>query len=131
MNDGGRDGGGNGRPMIEWAVGAVSAALVICLVGYLVQQAVSGDGRPADLRVSIEHVLQHGGTTTVAVAVSNGGDEAAAAVRVIAAGPDEAVAREIEFDYIAAHAVRRGAFVFPGAVGENDLRVEIGGYVEP
>jgi len=123
--------GGKPRPMIEWVVGTVSAVLVIGLVGYLVQHALFSDDSPPDLRVTIESVSPADDTTTIAIVVANEGDEAAASVRVIAAGPDGGSSREIEFDFIAAHSIRRGALVFPGAVAESDLRIEVGGYVEP
>ena len=122
--------GDDGRPALEWVVGAVSAVLVSCLVLYLGYQAAFGDDRPAELLVSVEQVRHGDGTTTVKVAVSNRGDEAAAAVAVLATGAD-ASPRRIELDYVASHATRRAAFVFPGTVAVEDVTVEIGGYAEP
>lgn len=124
-------GTGKARPATEWVVGGISALLVACLVLYLGRQAMFGDSSPAKLHASIERVTPIGDATSVIVSVSNGGDETAAAVTVLAAGSDAAVTRWIEFDYIPAHAVRRGAFVLPGALEADEIRIGIGGYTEP
>lgn len=123
-----------GRPVVEWAFGAVSAVLVAGLIVHLGYQALFGDARPAALLVAVERIDRLEGASAVMVAIANRGDEAAAAVTVHASAPDASggVARkQIEFDYVAAHAVRRGVFLFPGDVAADDLRVEVGGYVEP
>lgn len=131
MTDENNDDEAERRPMIEWIVGAISAVLVICLVVYLVNHAIFAADSPPELRVTIESVLPGDDMTTVAVAVANGGDQAAAAVKVIAVGLDAEIVREIEFDFVAAHSVRRGALTFPGRVDDGQLRIEVGGYVEP
>jgi uncharacterized protein (TIGR02588 family) len=120
-----------GRPLIEWVVGAISAALVAGLLLYLGHQALFGESRAAALDVSVERVASSGNATTVTVAVANRGDKAAAAVTVLASGPGASASRQIEFDYVAAGARRRGAFVFPGAVSPDEIKVELGGYTEP
>lgn len=124
-------GEGGDRPPIEWLVGAISAALVAGLLLYLGHQVLFGESRAAALGVSIERVASDGDATTVTVAVVNRGDKAAAAVTVLAIGPGAAASRQIEFGYVAAGAMRRGAFVFPGAVNPDEVGVELGGYTEP
>lgn len=119
------------RPAAEWAVGAVSAILVACLVLYLGGQALFGETRPADLHASIEDATALDDATRVTVTVGNRGDEAAFAVTVLATGADAAVTRSIEFDYVAAHATRRGTLVFPGRLEADEIRVVIGGYTGP
>lgn len=122
------------RPAVEWIFGSVSAAVVVGLVLFLGYQALFGDNRPPELSVSFEGVDQFDNGTVVMVAVANRGDEAASAVTVYASAPDasgRASQKQIEFDHIAAHAVRRGAFVFPGSISSDALQFEIGGYTEP
>lgn len=123
------------RPAVEWIVGALSCVMVVTLIAFLLYQALFHDGRPPDLSIVIEAVEQTGSGTVVRVAVANAGDEAAAGVRVYAArtdAPDHQMRNEIEFDYVAGHAVRRGAFVFRDAtIRPDSLDVEIGGFVEP
>lgn len=124
-----------GRPAIEWVFGAASAIVVIGIVAFLAYQAAFERRRSPELAATIEKLEQVGNGTLVVIAVSNRGEEAAANVGVAAVvtrGGEQAAAKEIVFDYVAAHAVRRGAFVVEGQdVGEEDLRLTIHGYVEP
>lgn len=122
---------GRGRPTVEWTFAALSGALVFCLIAFLGHEAISGGIRPAELVVSIDKVEQLASSTMVVVTVANRGDKAAAAVTVNASlaevtAPD----KQIEFDYIAAHAIRRGAFLFPHPVKPTALDIQIGGYTE-
>lgn len=134
MTGGTEDRFDEGRPAIEWVVGAVSAILVGCLILYLGYQALFGQTRPPDLVTTVERIDKLNNGTVIMVAVANRGDEAAAAVTVFASASDasgRALRKQIEFDYIAAHAVRRGAFVFPGPISSDAVDVDIGGYTEP
>lgn len=134
MNDEGQDRSDRSRPIVEWIFGSVSAAVVGGLVLFLGYQALFGDTRPPDLFVSIEDVQEFDNGTVVTVAVANRGDEAVSAVVIYAAAPgipELASQKQIGFDYIAAHAIRRGAFVFRGPVVRDALQLEIGGYAEP
>lgn len=134
MTEKAKTGSGGRRPAVEWVFGAVSAAGVAGLVVFLGYQALFDDSRPAALFVSVEGVERVDAGTVVTVAVANRGGETASAVTVYASAPDasgRASQKQIEFDYIGAHAVRRGAVVFPGAVAPDALRLEIGGYAEP
>jgi len=122
------------RPLVEWIFGGVSAVIVAGLVLFLGYQALFGEARPAELHVAIERIdrLQNG--TAIIVAVANTGDKAASAVIVHASAPDASGGmsqRQIEFDYVGANAVRRGAFVFTDPVAPDALGLEIGGYTEP
>lgn len=122
---------GRCRPAVEWTFAALSGVLVLCLVSFLAHEAMSGGIRPAELVVSIDDVEQLDSGVMIMVTVANRGDKAAAAVTVNASlaeatAPD----KQIEFDYIAAHAVRRGAFLFPRSVEPAALGIQIGGYTE-
>jgi len=122
------------RPAVEWVFGIVSAAVVAGLLLMLAYQALFGAARPPELSISIERIDRLDRGVLVAIAVANGGDMAASAVRAHASAPDASgavVRKRIEFDYVAAHAVRRGAFVFSGPVAAEDVSVEIDGFTEP
>lgn len=126
---------GHGRPAFEWIVGSIAAVVVCALLSFLGYEALFGDARPPDLVTSIERLEEVEGGTLVVVAVANRGDQAAAEVGVEAtvqgSGP-EAIRKEIRFDYVASHAVRRGAFVVEGTeVGATDVELRVHGYVEP
>lgn len=124
----------NSRPIAEWVVGILSAITVCALIAFLAYEALFGDAQPPKLTAMIDSVEQVEGGTLVVVAVANAGDQAAAEVVVAASamdGPD-APGKQLRFDYVAAHAVRRGAFVVEGLPAETrNLRLHVLGYVEP
>lgn len=122
------------RPAVEWIFGSVSAIVIAGLVLFLGYQALFGDTRPPELLVSVDRIDRLDSGTAVIVSVANRGDEAAAAVTVYASASDasgRALRKQIEFDYIAAHAMRRGAFLFPGPISSDAFELEIGGYTDP
>lgn len=123
------------RPAVEWVAGALSCALVVLLIAFLLHQAVSEGGLAPDLAVAVTAVEQAGNGTVVSIEVTNRGDAAAAAVTVHAARREvgaPGAPKTVEFDYIAGHAVRRGALVFSGeTIPPDALEVGISGYVEP
>lgn len=125
----------NGRPALEWIVGIISAIVVVAILAFLSYEALFGDARPPDLVATIDEVQSVDGATLVFVTLANRGDQAAAEIAVEATVDGEGselTRREIRFDYIAARAERRGAFVLEGrAVGLDDLRIQIHGFVEP
>ena len=67
------------KPMIEWIVGGISAAIVAVLLGFLVYEALFADSLPPSLTATIEALESTDEGTVVRVAVTNGGDKAAAA----------------------------------------------------
>lgn len=121
------------RPAVEWIVGVLSCIAVAILIGFLFHQALFRDARPPDLSVVVEAVERTRNGTLVRIAVRNGGDEAAAAVVVRIAGANDGIGgSEIEFDYVAGHAVRRGTFVFAGTgLAPEDIEAAVSGFVEP
>ncbi len=127
--------GDSPRPTIEWVAGVASAILVVGVAAFLAFEAVFGDGRPPDLAATIEGVERIGNGTLVWTVVANKGDEAAADVGVeaLVTRVGESPARKlVRFDYIAARASRRGAFLVEGpSIQANDVQVSIQGFVEP
>jgi uncharacterized protein (TIGR02588 family) len=122
------------RPLVEWVAGALSCVLVVSLAGFLLHRALSEDRLTPRLSAAVEAIEQGARGALVRIVVSNDGDATAAAVRVRATRRDDAVgaASEIEFDYLAGRAVRRGAFMMPGtALAPEDIDIEIVGFVEP
>lgn len=125
----------SGRPALEWIVGIISAVLVFAVITFLGYDALFGDTRPPDLVVTIDRLEQVESGTLVVVALANRGDQAAAEITVEATvNVDGANPRrkEIRFDYVASHAVRRGAFVVEDpAIDAADVRLTIHGFVNP
>ena len=125
----------NRRPVLEWIVGAGSALLVCAIIVYLGHEALFGDTDPPELNATIDKVQRVSGHTLILVAVSNVGDQAAAEVVVGATVEGEQAEtdqKEISFDYVASHSVRRGAFLLSGSnVNADDVHLAIQGYVKP
>jgi len=125
----------HGRPMIEWIFGGVSALVVAGVIGFLAFEALFGDSAPPHLQASVEKLERVQDHTLVFITVANGGDRAAAgvAVEALVQRPGaEAERQEISFDYVAAHSVRRGAFVVKDQqIGDSNIVLTIHGYVEP
>ena len=117
------------RPLIEWVFGAISGVLVAALLLFLAYEALLATAQPPELVITMENAQVGDNATTVTVAAANRGDEAAAGVIVYAA--HDGARKQIEFDYIAAHAVRRGVFVFPAGIPVEQLVLEVGGFTEP
>ena len=125
----------NSRPMIEWIFGGASAILIAGVMVFLAFEAAFGDKEPPDLAVTIDRLEKVSSGTLVMVTVTNRGDNAAAEVGVettLTMSGEVPVRKQIRFDYVAAHAVRRGAFIVEGRIEEaNDIEVTIHGFVEP
>ncbi|MEX4010247.1 hypothetical protein [Neoaquamicrobium sediminum] len=121
----------NGRPALEWIVGVISAIVVLGILAFLSYEALFGEVRPPDLLATIDSTEDVEGGTLVLVTLMNRGDQAAAEITVEATGTHVS-RKELRFDYIPSHAVRRGAFLVEGpADTAKDLRLRIHGYVEP
>ena len=60
---------------IEWVAGAISAVLVLAVLGYLCFRSLSGDGQPPDFVVRVVSVEPAGELFHVTVSVANTGDE--------------------------------------------------------
>lgn len=122
------------RPLIEWAIGAVSAALLLLLLSFMARQALFHDSTPPALMVRVTDIRQTVHGTVVSVLVENRGDKAASAITVGATrkAEGEESSKEIEFDYLAGHSSRRGEFVFPDKDLRQDMvELEVNGSVEP
>lgn len=120
------------RPLIEWGFGIVSATLVAILALFLGYETILGTNGPAELRATLDSIERRGDVMVLNISVRNQGGEAASAVKVVAM-PTEAVSpaspHDIEFDFIAPGAVRRGALIFPEPV--TSVRIEVEGFVAP
>jgi uncharacterized protein (TIGR02588 family) len=119
----------------EWVIGGISAILVITLVAYLAYRGSTADGRPPEFSVNVETIERVGQRFHINVSVTNPGDATAAGV-IVRASLGEAgeviETGEIEFDYLPAGSMRRGAFVFArDPAAPRELELSIMGYTDP
>ena len=114
---------------LEWVLGAVSAAVVLAMVGYLVWQAVAETRSPA--RLSVAPVAAEAGNE-LRFAVRNDGGRTATGVVVrlrVRAGDRLVEERRLTLDYLPAHSEATGAFV-PAPEGEA-VELSVEGYLDP
>jgi uncharacterized protein (TIGR02588 family) len=119
---------------LEWALGFLSGALVLAIVGYLVWQGqTSGDDLP-DLAVVEAGTPETSGPPQVRFVLRNRGASAATAVVValaIGEGTAEVTRSRLLVDLVPAGSQVEGGFLLPpGAEGlKRTLTVE--GYLDP
>ena len=112
-----RDGGGGGgvRSRWEWVAAAVSTALVLAVVGYMLYDAVARPRTPPSITVQADSVLHGNGMWLVQFQARNHGHETAAQVKVEGVLMDGAVAVEASeavLDYVPGESVRQGGLFF-------------------
>ena len=119
---------------LEWALGFVSGAVVLAIVGYLAWHGQSsGDALP-DLAVVEAGTPETAGQPQLRFVLSNRGASAATGVAVALAlsdGPREVARTQLVVDLVPAGAQVKGGFLLPpGAEGlPRTLTVE--GYLDP
>lgn len=115
----------------EWLVAALSAALVLAMVGFVFYQAISDTGAPPRLVVRVDRVEQAGEAYRVQFRLANGGERTAAAVRVtgeLRDGDRVIDRRAVSLDYVPAQSERRGALLFSHDPRRYDLQLRAEGY---
>lgn len=122
------------RHPVEWAVGAISALLIMALLAYLGYRAVTVDSSPPRFRMEVESVSQIDGKFQALVAVTNEGGSAAADMEVsgtlAGAGEDEETGT-FRVDYLPQGSTRRGTLLFTRDPSAGRLNLSIHGYSEP
>ena len=101
--------------MLEWTVAALSAAMVLALVGFLLHDALTRSPSPPDLDVRSDSVVSVGAGYLVAVTVSNGGGRTAASVQLrgeLLQGDSVLETSEAVLDYVPVGAHRHAGLQF-------------------
>lgn len=126
-----RRGGGT---VLEWTVAALSAAMVLALVGFLLHDALTRSPSPPDLDVRSDSVVSVGAGHLVAVTVSNGGGRTAASVQLrgeLLQGDSVLETSEAVLDYVPVGAHRHAGLQFERDPEVHVVRVRVVGYEEP
>jgi uncharacterized protein (TIGR02588 family) len=131
-----RDGeqGGGRSSRWEWVAAAVSTALVLAVVGYLLYDAVARPRTPPSIRVAADTVLQSGGLWLVEFRATNGGHETAAAVKIegeLMQADSSVESSEAVLDYVPGRSVRHGGLFFRHDPRAYRLELRAHGYQEP
>ncbi len=117
------------KSWLEWVVFAVSAVLIVAVVGFLVVDGMRDAGRPPDIRISLGKGQKSAHGFLVPVSVTNLGDKTAQAVELeirCQSGEDEQSAT-LTYDFLASGEVRAGWAGFSGEPVER-LSARVVGY---
>lgn len=111
---------------VEWVLGAVSALLVLAVVGFLVREGLGPAAAPPDLRVAEAPSSVPG---QIRFAVGNRGGRTARSVTVaLVLGAER---RTLTVDYVPAHSEVTGGFLLPPGVDRAETGLEVEGYLDP
>lgn len=110
-----RAGGSPGTSPIEWAVAAVSALLVLGVIGYLLYEALAEPQTPPAIEVTVEAVQAVGNGYLVEFEAQNRGQTTAAGLAVegtLRRGAEAVETASATLDYVPAEGSRRGGLYF-------------------
>jgi len=119
---------------IEWAVGAVSAVVVLAMISFLLYQAWSTREGAPSLIVNVDRIRATDGVHHVEFRVENQGDATAAEVLIqgrLRDGDRLIEEREVTFDYVPGGSEGRAALIFTNDPAGYDLELIPSGYREP
>lgn len=120
-------------PLAERILGAVSAAVIMVLMGFLVVRALANDGTPPDIVVEMSGVTQVGAAWLVEVEATNLGSAAATDLEIEGEmpGPGGSERRSIILEYVPAKSSRRGGLYFSGDPRTRPVTLRAVGYRAP
>lgn len=99
----------------EWLAAAIGLVLLVASVGYLVYDALAGDGQPPAPAVRASSIEQHGERFLVRVQVANESRATAADLRVegeLRRGAEVVERSETQFAFLPGRSVREGGLFF-------------------
>lgn len=131
-----RDGGAGAgrRSRWEWVAAAVSTALVLAVVGYLLYDAVARPRTPPSIQVAADTVLRSGGLWLVEFRARNAGYKTAAAVKIegeLLRADSSVEISEAVLDYVPGRSERHGGLFFRHDPRAYRLELRAHGYQEP
>ena len=112
------------KSWLEWLVFGVSCLFILALLGYLVHDARTDQGRSPDLRISLGEPTPSAHGYLVPVRVANNGDETAQAVELeISTQGGQPEQATLTYDFLASGEVREGWVGFSRAPQSLTARV--------
>lgn len=120
------------RSAAEWTTFAIASALLLALVGFIVNQIPKSDP-PAAPDATIQKVTERDGRFFVAVEVENRGGRTAENVQVVATltiGEDVTEGDQM-VDFLAGEEIEDVEFVFDDDPASGELTVSVTGYTVP
>ncbi|MBC7944877.1 MAG: hypothetical protein H7X91_06385 [Burkholderiales bacterium] len=119
---------------LEWSVFALGLVLVVGSLGYLVQYALTLEGRPPIISAQTGQPRQQAGSYIVPVTVANDGDQTAEHVQIEVQISAVGVALEttmFELDFLPSRSKREAWASFVNDPTGNQLRARVVAYQKP
>ncbi len=118
----------------EWIVAAVSALLVLGVIGFLVYDGLASPQTPPDVRVEVDSIQQAGPGFLVLFRAHNSGNNTAADVIIegeLLADSGRVETSETTLDYVPAGSEQRAGLYFTRDPRSLKLRLRAHGYRDP
>ena len=118
----------------EWIVAALSAVLVLGMIGFLMYDGVASPRTPPDVTIEVDSIQQAGPGFLVIVRARNSGRKTAAGVVVegeLMSDSGRVETSETTLDYVPAGGVQRAGLYFTRDPRRLKLRLKALGYREP
>lgn len=121
-------------PFLEWIFAVIGLILVLGVVGFLIYEISTDEGKPPDLSVSIEEIIPNDKGFLVRFALKNTGDETAADVTLegeIKRGAESLEKSDVTVDYVPSHSEKKGGMFFTEDPRRGEFAIRAKGYNEP
>jgi uncharacterized protein (TIGR02588 family) len=121
-------------PRSEWAVAIGGLVLVVGVIAYLIQVALTDKDTPPDITVTAVDVAPASGGYLVRIEAFNSGGQAAADVRIDATLRQDGAAierRDLSFDFLPTRSKRRGGVVFRHNPDAFQMELSVVSHREP
>ena len=121
-------------PLLEWVFAVIGLILVVGVVGFLIYEISTDQGKPANLNVKVEEIIPNDKGFLVKFALENTGDETAADVTVegeVKKGTESLEKSDVTVDYVPSHSEKKGGMFFTKDPRSSDFIIRAKGYNEP
>ena len=128
------DQGPRGTSPLEWALAALSAALVLGVIGFLLYEGLAEPTTPPEVRVTVETVRPAGSGYLVTFKAENRGQRTAAGLGVegtLKRGGTTVETRSTTLDYVPSEGARKGGLYFTEDPRDYELALRATGYDRP
>ena len=120
-------------PLAEWIVAGLGLLIVAGAILLMLQEAVSGDRSPPDVKLEVDAISTIRNGYLVQFRATNEGGKTAADVAIEGThtAGDEEEKSEATLDFLPPHSTRRGGLFFRRNPEGAGLELRAGGYREP
>lgn len=118
----------------EWVVAALSTALVLGTIGFMLYEAITEPDTPPQLTVQVDTIISSPEGYTVVFRAHNRGQTTAAAVTIegeLRADTGSVEKSEVTISYVPAEASRKGGLFFSHNPAHYQLQLRPKGYDRP